>query len=86
MPHTLTGFGYFTNWFMSIFLGNYEDFENILKFLPKERVKSQLKMRESWMQFSAIFVVVAGARIFWRKNLSQQEMQTHRAFFTKLDK
>jgi len=81
-----SGFGYFTNWFMSIFLGNYEDFENILKFLPKERVKSQLKMRESWMQFSAIFVVVAGARIFWRKNLSQQEMQTHRAFFTKLDK
>jgi len=88
MPHGKTGlgYGYFTNWFMSIFLGNYDDFENILKFLPKDRVKAQLRMRESWMQFSAIFVVVAGAKIFWRQNMSQLEMKSNRAFYAKFER
>lgn len=68
MPHSMhrpMGLGYFSDWFMAAFLGNHDDFMEIIKEMSKAEVARLLKRREGYMQYNAIFLPILGARVLW---------------------
>ena len=68
MPHSMhrpLGLGYFSDWFMAAFLGNYQDFMEIIGNMSEAEIARLLKRREGYMQYNAIFLPILGARILW---------------------
>eukprot|EP00088_Acartia_fossae_P012865 TRINITY_DN1665_c0_g1_i1.p1 TRINITY_DN1665_c0_g1~~TRINITY_DN1665_c0_g1_i1.p1 ORF type:complete len:484 (-),score=131.38 TRINITY_DN1665_c0_g1_i1:879-2330(-) len=68
------GLKHFSKWYLAIFLGNFDEFMNIVDRLSPEELKQQLKKREGVLQLSAIFLPVIGARVLGRKQISYTEM------------
>ena len=52
---------------MSAFYGNLDEVNDILGKLSQNSVDRLLKRREGYLQLSAVFMVIIGARQFYRK-------------------
>ena len=61
------GMPYFSDWYMTIFLGNYSDFSIMLSALSVDEQKNKFQQREGLVQLCAIFLPIIGAKFFHQK-------------------
>jgi len=57
------GLQYFSPFFMSMYLGNYDDFMQIIKSLNEEEIKEHMNRREGYMQAGPASVPILGFKI-----------------------
>ena len=55
---------YFSPAFMAAFLGNLDDFIQLIDNLSKSEIDRLLNKREGYLQFNPIFLPIIGAKIF----------------------
>jgi hypothetical protein len=57
------GSGYFSNFFIDIFFGNYTEFIEHIDSLSKSQLRKTLKRREGYCQFSPVFAPILGLKM-----------------------
>jgi len=71
MPYCMRPYGgfYLSDMIMSAFYGNLDEVNDILGKLSQNSVDRLLKRREGYLQLSAVFMVIIGARQFYRTGM-----------------
>ena len=78
------GMGYFSDFFIDIYFGNFTEFREHVISLPKEEIKKTLERREGYLQYSPIFPAVIGTRMIvlqLNPNLTTRAMQDIRSMY-----
>eukprot|EP00088_Acartia_fossae_P062102 TRINITY_DN7476_c0_g1_i2.p1 TRINITY_DN7476_c0_g1~~TRINITY_DN7476_c0_g1_i2.p1 ORF type:complete len:396 (+),score=63.20 TRINITY_DN7476_c0_g1_i2:63-1250(+) len=58
------GLGYFDEFYMSMFLGNYTDFMEITSSMTKEQLDKALRTRVGYLKHTPIFIPIVGQRMY----------------------
>ena len=81
--HNLFGhLQYFSSFFIDMFFGNYTEFDDHIKTLPKEKLEKAIKKREGYCQYSPIFAPIIGLEMVdieiraWFTSEQVQEIRT----------
>lgn len=62
------GMPYLSDWYMTLYLGNLTDFNNMISGMTKEELDKKLQQREGIVQLCAIFLPIVGARWHFSEN------------------
>eukprot|EP00088_Acartia_fossae_P054744 TRINITY_DN6315_c0_g1_i11.p1 TRINITY_DN6315_c0_g1~~TRINITY_DN6315_c0_g1_i11.p1 ORF type:complete len:388 (-),score=89.16 TRINITY_DN6315_c0_g1_i11:313-1476(-) len=81
------GLGYFDELFMSMFLGNYEDFKEIIESMSVEQLNLALKTRVGYFQVTPIFVPIMGFKMTYdmEKVYDKKKVDEIKVMFPKRD-
>ena len=58
---------YLSNWYLTLFLGNFTDFDKMTKLMSQQELGMKLKQREGILQRPVILLPVLGAQMFPRE-------------------